>query len=173
MTDENLPALPEGELSREIKWVEIEVHLSQLRPFEKNPRTITEEQFARLKQSLLEDGYHSRIKVTSDMRLIGGHQRLRALRELGYEHIPVLAPTTPITDEQYVRIMLRDNHNNGLWDMDVLANEYDIELLHDIGLHELTDIRPDEASQAGKKMVKCPQCSEIFPVKGNGHKEDL
>lgn len=173
MTSDNVPAPHEGEISREIKWVEIQVHLSQLRPFEKNPRNITEDQYDKLKQSLLEDGYHSRIKVTQDMRLIGGHQRLRALRELGYEHIPVLAPTTSISDEQYVRIMLRDNHNNGLWDMDMLANEYDIGLLHDIGLHELMDIRPEEASQAGKKMVRCPNCSEIFPVKGNGHKEEL
>ncbi len=67
-----------------IQWIEKISRLNDLRPFEQNPRRITKEQFEKLKQSLREDGYHSRIKATPDGRIIGGHQRLRALRELGY-----------------------------------------------------------------------------------------
>lgn len=173
MTSDSLVEIIEPEKAQALEWVELKVHLSQLRPFERNPRAITEDQYGKLKQSIQTTGYRTRIEATQDFRVIGGHQRLRALRELGYDYVPVLVPTRPLTDTEFVHAMISGNHSNGLWDMDMLANEYDLAVLHDIGLHELLDVRPDEASQTGKKLVKCPQCMEIFPVKGNGHKEEM
>lgn len=174
MTDPHKTPIEAGVIiDHELQWVEKEMRLDSIRPFERNPRNITEKQYEKLKQSLIEDGYHSRMKVTHDGRLIGGHQRLRALRELGYFSVQVLMPTTEITDEQYIRIMFRDNHNNGTWNIDMLANEYDLEWLRQgIGLHEVQNIAPfdsaeQEPSQTGGKRVRCPQCCHEFPVKGN------
>ena len=148
------------------------MRLSELRPFEKNPRTITESEYAKLKRSIAEDGYHSRIKVTADLRVVGGHQRLRAFRELGITDIPVLVSSRPLTDDEFKRILIRDNHNNGLWDMDELANMFDLEELRDFGLHEVMNIMPedksDEAAAPGKSNVCCPECGHVFPTKGNG-----
>lgn len=152
-----------------VQWLERIVHLKDLTPFERNPRTITEAQFKKLKQSLSEDGYHSRIKVTHDMRVIGGHQRLRALTELGFTEVPVLVPDREISDDQFKRIVLRDNHSNGVFDMDMLADDFDLEELRDIGLHEIMNIAPVEDSEpkAGKHYVACPKCEHVFPIKGN------
>lgn len=154
-----------------IQWVEKVVPLAQLIPFEANPRTITEEQFAKLKQSLDTDGYHSRIKVTSDFRVIGGHQRLRALQELGYSELAVLVPSRELSDDEFKRILIRDNHSNGVFDMEALANMFDLEELRGFGLHEVGNIPPfdesDEESKPGKTMMKCPSCEHVFPAKGN------
>lgn len=171
-SDSKLPTEPGVIIDNEIQWVETVMRLDVIRPFERNPRNITEIQFQKLKQSLMEDGYHSRMKVTHDHRLVGGHQRLRALRELGYHEVPVLVPSVPITDEQYIRIMMRDNHNNGTWDFEILANDYDLEWLRGIGLHDITNIPPiqeegEGASQRVETHVRCPSCLHEFPAKGN------
>lgn len=156
-----------------IQWFEESRRLKDLRPFERNPRTISESQFDKLVQSLVQDGYHSRIKVTRDGRMIGGHQRLKALAKLGFEEIQVLVPDCELDDEAFKRICLRDNHNNGTWDMDILASDYDLEFLRAVGLHDVMNIPPMEDAQddnAGRKMVCCPKCQHNFPVKGNGVK---
>jgi len=152
-----------------VEWHEILVPLTQLRPFEQNPRQINENQFKKLIQSLIEDGYHSRIKVTNDYRVIGGHQRLRAMQELGWTELKVLVPDRDLSDEQFTRILLRDNHNNGQWDMDMLANLFDLEWLRsDIGLHDIMGIPPAEDEQPKPSgQVCCPACQATFPIKGN------
>jgi site-specific DNA-methyltransferase (adenine-specific) len=160
------------EIVVEIQWHEAMLPLKELRPFERNPRTITEAQFRKLKESLLEDGYHSRIKVTRDFRVIGGHQRLRALKELGYVDIPVLVPSREIDDETFKRVLLRDNHSNGMFDMDMLSNDYDLEFLRDMGLHDVMDIptieqNEENAAMPGATKVCCPECGAHFTTKGN------
>lgn len=154
-----------------IQWLEKIVRLDELHPFEQNPRTITEVQYAKLKASLITDGYHSRIKATQDLRVIGGHQRLKAMRELGFDAVAVLVPDRAIDDETFKRILLSDNHNNGVWDMDLLSNFAELEQLRAVGLHEVMNIPPmpgeENETQPGKNMVCCPKCKEVFPVKGN------
>lgn len=161
----------DAEILTPIQWVEKSLRLGDLRPFESNPRTITASQFDKLKTSLIEDGYHSRIKVTHDHRIVGGHQRLRALQELGFKDVKVLVPDRPLSDGEFKRILIRDNHSNGLFDMDMLSGMFDLEELRDFGLHEVMNIAPlddeDRPMTPPKSMVCCPQCQFVFPVKGN------
>ncbi len=154
-----------------IQWVEETRPLNELKPFEYNPRQITESQYSKLKESIEQDGYHSRTKCTQDGRIIGGHQRLRILKDMGLSEIQVLVPDREIDDDQFHKILLRDNHNAGVFDIDMLAN-YELELLHEIGLHEVNSLRPvdeiiEEAGKAPKNHVKCPECEFVFAVKGN------
>ncbi len=156
----------------DIEWNEQTVSVKDLKPYERNPRKITESQFKKLKESIEQDGYHARIKVNSAFQVVGGHQRLKALKELGYDEIKVLVPSRPITDAEFERILLRDNHNNGTFDIDMLANGFDLEFLRDVGLHDVMNIAPmgeeePEGGAGGKKQVKCPKCEEVFPIKGN------
>lgn len=157
------------EVIEPVAWVEKVKRLNDLRPFEQNPRRITKDQFEKLKASLLEDGYHARIKATRDGRVIGGHQRLRALRELGFKEVPVLIPSRDLSDREFVRIMVRDNHNNGVFDMDMMAGMFDLEELREFGLHDICGVIPPEGKEEGqpKSMVLCPHCGETFPAKGN------
>ena len=153
-----------------IQWVEKTVPLMELKPYEANPRQISKIQFEKLKESIEQDGYHSRIKCTSDFKVVGGHQRLKAMLELGYTEVKVLIPDREIDDETFRRVLIRDNHNNGLFDMDALANVFDLEELRDFGLHEVMNIAPEDTGEPPpppKTMVRCPHCQHEFPAKGN------
>ncbi len=65
--------------------------------------------------------------------VIGGNQRLRALRGLGY----VEAPCAIVKDwsaDKINQFIVKDNLAYGAWNWDMLANEWDAELLADWGL---------------------------------------
>jgi hypothetical protein len=42
------------------QWSELKVKVSDLKPYEKNPRTISDQQFEKLKQSIIQTVYHQR-----------------------------------------------------------------------------------------------------------------
>lgn len=58
--------------------------LSELNPAEYNPRTITKEEFEGLKKSLETFGQQENLIVNKDMTVISGHQRLEAMKALGW-----------------------------------------------------------------------------------------
>lgn len=57
--------------------------ISQIRPAEYNPRTITKDEFEGLKTSIKTFGQQENLIVNKDMALISGHQRLNAMLALG------------------------------------------------------------------------------------------
>jgi hypothetical protein len=91
-----------------VKWSKKTVKVKDLKPYERNPRRITEDAYGRLKKSLSENGYNQRIIATKDLRIIGGHQRIRALRELGLKEIAVLVPDKALSDDQFRRLLVED-----------------------------------------------------------------
>lgn len=107
---------------------------------EGNPRTITGKQFERLKESLDKnpDYFEARPIILSDrtgeLVAIAGNQRLKAARSLGLQQVPTVL-LSGLTEEREREIIIRDNVENGEWDMDALANEWDVEELHDWGVN--------------------------------------
>lgn len=99
-----------------IKWIEKTVRLKQLKPFEKNPRKISAERYEKLKARIAKDGYRTRISATIDLRVIGGHQRIKILGELGIDPVQILVPDRKITDAQYREMLISDNVNYGEYD---------------------------------------------------------
>jgi ParB-like chromosome segregation protein Spo0J len=156
-------------LQSQINWLEKGARLDELRPFEANPRNITETQFNNLLDSLRRFGQFRPLLVTHDLRIAGGHQRLKAMREMGWDSCRVSVPDRPITDAEYRELVIRDNVNNGTWDMDELANGWDLEELREWGVQEVFDIAPEDHGdvEGGAYQVKCPGCQHVFPVKGN------
>src|SRR5512139_2346785 len=57
--------------------------IDRLRPYERNPRTHSPEQIAKIAASLLEFGWTNPILVDGHAGIIAGHGRLLAARELG------------------------------------------------------------------------------------------
>jgi hypothetical protein len=158
-----------------IKWTEKTVKVSALKPFERNPRRISEEAFSRLKRSLEESGYHQRIIATKDLRIIGGHQRKRALHELGIKQIAVLVPDQDLTDEQFRRLLIQDNLPFGEWDFELLSADFSIEELTDFGMPEKwlglgeeeqpgADGSGTEADEDDARIVHCPKCQHEFSI---------
>ena len=75
--------------------------------------------------------------------VIGGHMRLKAIKELGHKEVPVVYVN--LDKEKEKELNLRLNKNHGEWDFDLLS-EFDETLLSSIGFDsvELDDIFLDE-----------------------------
>lgn len=119
-----------------INWTETTAAVSKLRPYERNPRRISKESYARLLLSLKEMGYHQRIICQPDMTVIGGHQRIRALKELGIKTVAVLIPDRELTKDEYKRLLVQDNLSFGEFDMDILSSDFEAEDLIAWGMPE-------------------------------------
>lgn len=68
------------------------IEITKLKPAEYNPRKDLkpeDEEYQKIKKSIIEFGYVAPIIVNSDMTVIGGHQRLKVLKELGYKETDI------------------------------------------------------------------------------------
>lgn len=154
-----------------MKWTEIEIKLCDLIPFERNPRKISKEAFAKLVKSLKEDGYHSRILANQDKKILSGHQRLSALREIGLrsnDYIKVLVPERLLSDDEFIRVNLRSNGSYGEFSSDDLANMgYSLDKLLDYGVpssifDDLVKGFDEPKENKGRKEIRCPSCGHEF-----------
>lgn len=75
--------------------------ISTIVPAEYNPRFLSEDAFARLRQSIAEVGFVKPIIVNTNGTIIAGHQRTRAAGSLGITHVPavVLTRTASLASE--------------------------------------------------------------------------
>lgn len=120
---------------------------------EANPRTITDERFAKLVKSIKEFPEMLNIRpivVDANMTVLGGNMRMRACMEAGLERIPIIK-AADLTDEQQQRFIIADNVAFGEWDFDALANEWDTEQLAEWGLNVST-FSTDEFTNKNKEV---------------------
>lgn len=116
--------------------------LDELYHLDHNPRTITKENMDRLVKSIKDnpDYFEARPIICSDrtgkLVIIAGNQRLRAAGMAGLTEVPVVT-IHGLTKEREREITIRDNVELGEWDMDLLANEWDVEELQDWGVSEI------------------------------------
>lgn len=93
------------------------INILKLKPSEYNPRKDLkpeDEEYKKIKNSILEFGYVSPIIINSDMTVIGGHQRLKVLKELGYEQIQCIIVNLDKNKEKALNLAL--NKISGEWD---------------------------------------------------------
>lgn len=117
-------------------WETKLVKVSDLKPFEKNPRRASKEQYERLITSIKKFGYHALILATNDLRIVDGHHRIRALKELGFKEIEARVCVKYLTDEDFLELIIRSNVQYANWDVDQLANLYDADSLIEYGMSE-------------------------------------
>lgn len=66
------------------------INIEKLKAAEYNPRKDLkpeDEEYQKIKKSIIEFGFVSPLVVNRDMTVIGGHQRLKVLEELGYKEV--------------------------------------------------------------------------------------
>ena len=111
------------------------VPIKQLKPSEYNPRKISKESLEQLKKSIerfqMVDPIIANSAPNRKDVVIGGHQRLRGAKELGFKEIPVVYVNIPDLAQEK-ELNLRLNRNTGEWDWNLLA-EFDEALLTDVG----------------------------------------
>ena len=112
-----------------------EVDIDSLKPASYNPRNIDAEEMESLKRSLKQFGFvDPAIIRKKDNMIIGGHQRIQAAKELGWETAPVIIMDVSANDAKLLNVAL--NKISGDWDDVKLANLLK-ELKYDKSVDEL------------------------------------
>lgn len=120
----------------DIKVEVLELDINELTPTLKNPRTISKKDFDVLKRSLKDFPSMLEVReivIDENNRVLGGHQRIKALQAQGKTKVKVKR-VTGWTEEEKDEFIIKDNIANGEWDNDKLANEWDKEKLEEWGL---------------------------------------
>lgn len=105
-----------------MQWKTLSV--DALRPAAYNPRKklkAGDKEYEKIKSSILEFGYVEPIIVNYDMTVIGGHQRLTVLKDLGYTEVQCVE--VHIEDENKVKALnIALNKITGAWNEQLLAD---------------------------------------------------
>ena len=177
------------------------IEINSLNPAEYNPRQISNKQYEDLKASMEKFGCVDPIIININPErsnvVVGGHQRLRILRELGAEKVPTVSVNLSEEDERELNVRL--NKSGGEWDMDILANEFDVVDLKEWGFKDIelgfnidkivegnteddhipevkeSRVKLGEVWQLGKHRLMCGDSTKESDVKKlmNGQKADL
>lgn len=101
-----------------------DIDVSKLLPYVRNARTHSPEQVRQIVASIREFGWTNPVLIDEGQRVIAGHGRLLAARELDMARVPCLR-ITGLTEQQKVALGLADNKLalNAGWDADLLQGE--------------------------------------------------
>jgi len=101
-----------------INWKTEKRKIADLKPFEDNPRYMTEKQAEDLRSSLDKFGLVEIPVINLDNTILAGHMRIRTLQDMGRgeEEIEVRVPDRMLDMEEAMEYLLRSNKNTGSWD---------------------------------------------------------
>ncbi len=98
------------------------IQIDSLSPAEYNPRKDLkpeDPEYKKIKRSIEEFGYVDPVIINDDLTIIGGHQRWKVLKDLGYEIIECV--TVHLSKEKEKALNLALNKISGEWDEQALA----------------------------------------------------
>lgn len=135
-----------------------------------NPRQINRKAYEALKKSLQDFPEMKQLReivVDENLTILGGHQRIYALKDLGYVEVTV-KQVIGLTEAQKREFIIKDNTAAGEWDKDIIANQWDIGELEKWGVPDFNfgDIKEEGDEPAAKdgdnKTHTCPGCGLEF-----------
>ncbi len=115
------------------------VNINNIFPNPVNPRIIKDFKFKKLVKSIKEFPEMLKLRpivVNSEMGILGGNMRYKACKEVGLKEVYIIKADN-LTDNQIEQFIIKDNVGFGQWDWDMLANQWDTQLLSDWGLDVL------------------------------------
>lgn len=133
--------------------------ISDIKPNPQNPRTIKDDNFKKLVQSIKDfpEMLDARpLVLNKDNVILGGNMRFKASKEAGLKEVPV--KIVDWSEEKQREFIIKDNISGGDWDWDQLANEWDVEQLDEWGL----DV-PDFAGDVEVEEDEAPEVSQEPP----------
>jgi ParB-like chromosome segregation protein Spo0J len=111
------------------------VKISEIKINPENPRTIKDENFAKLVKSIQDFPEMLEIRpivVNADMMVLGGNMRLKACKEAGLKEVVIIVADN-LSEDQQKEFLIKDNVSGGDWDFDLLA-DWDSDQLEEWGL---------------------------------------
>ena len=98
--------------------------ITSIKPYENNPRKLSETAIEKVAMSLKEYGFRQPIVVDKDRVIVAGHTRFRASKKLGLKQVPV-SVIDNLTEEQINAYRIADNRTaeESEWDNELLKME--------------------------------------------------
>lgn len=119
-----------------------------------NPRDMVDKDFKKLKKSITDNPEMLGLREllvyphgNGKYIVIGGNMRMLALMDLGYFTAPCKILPEETTPEQMQAYVIKDNVGYGQWNWDMLANEWDSNLLEEWGVSSSWEMPSDEDEQ--------------------------
>ena len=134
----------------------IKKKVSEIIPADYNPRKISKENLERLKHNIKEFGLIDPLiwnKRTN--KLVGGHQRLKVLQEMGIKETEVSVVDLPEDKEKALNISLNNPNLQGEWEEEKLA-----ELLKELEEKDLTDLSGFEDKEVSQLLDSLKEVEE-------------
>lgn len=154
-----------------INWTLQTISIKQLKANPKNPRQISKEQVQHLEELIKKYGMIDKLVVNADMMVVGGHQRLKILKKLKIKEVECWVPDRLLDKDELDHLCVGLNLNQGKWDYDILANEYEMIDLLKWGFSEdqlvgdckdaeekISEIGKEAEEKSSKKTKNCPNC---------------
>ena len=147
--------------------------IDHLKPYENNPRRISEEAIKAVSNSIKEFGFKVPVIIDKDNVIVAGHARVLAAKELGLKDIPCIV-ADDLSPEQIKAFRLVDNKTAELtgWDfekLDMELGELNLDMSDfgfDVGGEDMdigaffTEAEPVQQSEkkASSRVIICPTC---------------
>jgi hypothetical protein len=111
------------------------VKINDIKSNPNNPRIIKDAKFKKLVESIKSFPEMANVRpivVNTDMVVLGGNMRLKAMKEAGWNEAPI--QIVEWDEQKQKEFVIKDNVGFGEWDWDDLANNWDEEELNDWAL---------------------------------------
>ena len=139
------------------------VKLSEIKSNPNNPRIIKDDKFRKLVKSIQEFPKMLEIRpivVNQDMIVLGGNMRLKACKDVGLKEV-FIVKADDLTEDEQKQFIIKDNVGFGEWDWEMLANEWEADLLEDWGMDvpkfeeepEMEDLIGDEKNKPATMKI--------------------
>ena len=133
----------------------MKVKISKVKSNKDNPRLIKDNHYNKLVRSIEEfpEMLEKRPVVCFTDKdnkyvVLGGNMRLKASIEAGLKEIPIIL-ADDWTEKQKKEFIIKDNISSGIWDWDMLANEWNAENLNSWGLEVW---QPEDLTEKNKEI---------------------
>lgn len=156
----------------DITWTSEQRKLSDLIPWEHNPRQLTDRQETALIESIREFGQVIPYAVSPGGEIYDGHQRqhvMGMMEEYGEDcEVDVRVSNRELTEDERRELVIRLHENTGDWDFDQLANLYELDELEewgfDEGLLDHLDFGDEQQDDPGPQIDKAEELREKWGV---------
>ena len=141
------------------------VKLSEIKSNPNNPRIIKDDKFHKLVKSIQEFPKMLEIRpivVNQDMIVLGGNMRLKASKEAGLKEV-FIVKADDLTEDEQKQFIIKDNVGFGEWDWDMLANEWEADLLEEWGLDVPIESKIDDSEEGDD--INIPKSLQVIPKK--------
>lgn len=161
--------------TKTLKLYQLKNNLGQIEGLPKNPRLIKDNRFNKLLKSIQDDPdmmqlrelivypYTPTLKSKHQSQIeyivIAGNMRLHAVKELGWVEVPCKILEASTSLEMLKAITIKDNVSFGENDYDLLANDWEQELLEAMGMDIMYGM--DEMMEEAEKVKNDDKAKKI------------